>query len=177
MLKMPNRLEDITMLPIRIKPDWTGFEARLVGLLAWVGVKLRIKSARLFLEDFHTVLGGVLYAPIGKRPNDVSLSMLMHEGLHDWQKKEFWFYRSRYLLSKKQRAHFEAQAYALEVWGFGRSIASAVRSHRRPIYGLHVSRKESLALISSYVKAWTDRFGPLARSEFEDYPESPGSDS
>lgn len=175
MLKLPKELEDIPMLPVRVKPAWTGFEARLVGALVWLGLKLRIGFAREFMTRFTTVLGGVVYSPVGSHPGDVSLSLLMHEGLHAWQSGYFWFYRTRYLFSRGQRSHFEAQAYALQVWGFGRSLGNASVSLADPIYGTGLTREQALELISAYLVAWTKKFGHVARSEFKDYPKSPSA--
>ena len=153
MLKLPNALEDITILPVRNKPDWVGFEARLVGALVWVGLKFGVVYALKFM-GYYSVLSGVIYAPKGRDLGTVPFRKLMHEGLHDWQARNFSFYRTRYLLSQKQRRHFEAQAYALEVWGFGRDYESAVVALVNPIYRLGLSLTEADDLLLQYVVAF-----------------------
>ena len=139
MIKMPETIDDLPTLPVRVKPDWQGVQANLVGFLIYVGQKLpawRIFNAPRTLATramyrFIQMIGGVIYAPPGKPPGD---SIKAHEALHAWHQENLKFYRLRYIFLRSHRRHFEAAAYALEVAKFGRDRKNAAKSLADPIY-------------------------------------------
>lgn len=152
--------DELEPLPVREKPNYVGFVARAVGIFVALGNLLRIRAARRFNERFYTVLGGVLYTPVGVDPSSVGKSIADHEAVHGWQAQTFRFYKTRYVLSRRARRHFEAAAYAYEIHHHGRDRHNAIRSFSDPIYAMGLSTVEAAAFIDLYTNAYEAKHGP-----------------
>lgn len=150
--RCPTSLDELPTLPVRVKPRWKGLLAHLLGWLAELGAWLRVRMAVRFLDDYHTVIAGVHYAPRGSI-GPLRRGLILHEGVHAWQAKTRALHGVRYL-GRGYRRHAEAQAYALEVALGERSLEVAARSMADPIYAMGLSVEEAEGWILAYVARW-----------------------
>jgi len=151
-MRCPKSLVELRELPVEVKPNWSGVTARVIGAVVAVGAWLRVRAATRFLDEYYTVISGTLYTPRGSRR--VPESLMLHEGVHDWQQRTRSLHSVRYTLSRRYRRHAEAQAYGLEVALGMRSMQSAARSMSDPIYAMGLSHAKAESWIAVYVGRW-----------------------
>lgn len=163
--EVPKSLTVLRTLPVRIKPDWHGFAAKLVGAVLWLGELVRVRAATRALDRFVQVIDGVIYAPRGS-DGKLGKGLLTHESVHDYQQRTRG--KVRYVLgyycSRKYRRHAEAMAYAVEVAIGARGLQDAAESASDPIYAMKWTQADASVLIGSYVKQWTTQCKGVAEA-------------
>lgn len=98
------------------KPNYRSIEGYavwwLLSFLRWCGVEW----ARQARDEFTQVHGTRLMHPPGRPP---SAGLVLHEKMHVLQRRSNILWRTRWLLSRRARCWWEAEAYAVMVaWGY-----------------------------------------------------------